>query len=150
MPVFCADARCSRHAGSVAAHCSKLQCSRRPDRHVGHPLALIHAAQAVTNTVLAHIPKTSIRPSVRGCFCERKRSKNHTGAGGHAIYPIEQKSKVLTLYQSGRPTNELTQRLQQLRRHRHRNHLRQLTIDPRNTNRRRDTRKVLRTKTPLL
>ncbi len=36
-------------------------------------------------------------------FCERKRSKKHTGAGGHAIYPFEQKSKVLTLYQSERP-----------------------------------------------
>jgi len=43
---FCADVRCSRHAGSVAAHCSKLQCSRRPDRHVGHPLVLVSRRQS--------------------------------------------------------------------------------------------------------
>ena len=30
---------------------AKLQCSRRPDRHVGNPLVLFHAAKAVTKII---------------------------------------------------------------------------------------------------
>ena len=65
---FCADVRCSRHAGSVAAHCSKLQCSRRPDRHVGHPLLLFHAAKVVTNTEGACVPPASRQDVCAGMF----------------------------------------------------------------------------------
>ena len=33
------------------------------------------------------------RPSVRGCFCQRKRSKKHTGADGHANDLLQQKQR---------------------------------------------------------
>ena len=107
---FFADVRCSRHAGSVAAHCSKLQCSRRPDRHVGHPLVLFHATKVVTNTLVV-CDATSSRQVIRAIgFTPPKQSRlpklyshhnhaigrlcgdvfasdsaaMHTGAGGHA------------------------------------------------------------------
>ena len=73
----------------------------------------------------------------------------HTGVGGHA----NDFKQHTTLGHANdfmqNLVHNLLRRLQQLRRHRNRNYFRQFTLDPRHTNRRRDTRKVLGAKTPL-
>ncbi len=51
---------------------AKLQCSRRPDRHVGNPLVLFHAAKAVTSTESARVPTASRQAVCAGMFLPAK------------------------------------------------------------------------------
>ncbi len=74
----------------------------------------------------------------------------HTGAGGHANDFKQHKTLSHANDFMQNIVRNLLRRLQQLRCHRHCNYFRQFTLDPRHTNRRRDTRKVLGAKTPLL
>ena len=84
---------CSRHAGSVAAHCSKaaMFASARPPCRQSTRAVSCRQSSHKNNWYLTPIttPKLHLhhqqldRPSVRGCFCQRKRSKKHTGADGH-------------------------------------------------------------------
>ncbi|MEY3524755.1 MAG: hypothetical protein RIR92_820, partial [Pseudomonadota bacterium] len=90
----CCKERCSRHAGSVAAHCSKaaMFASARPPCRQSTRAVSCRQSSHKNNWYLTPIttPKLHLhqqhldRPSVRGCFCQRKRSKKHTGADGHA------------------------------------------------------------------
>ena len=51
---------------------AKLQCSRRPDRHVGNPLVLFRVTKVVTSTEGACVPTASRQAVCAGMFLPAK------------------------------------------------------------------------------
>ena len=137
-------ASCNARVGPTAMSIIRSNCftppkqSRTPSLHMyqKHPSGRLCWDVFASESAAKIIPARAAMPSIR--LSRKVKCSRYTKASDRASDFLQN------------PVHNLLRHLQQLRRHRHRNHLRQLTLHPRNTNRRRDTRKVLRAKTPLL